>query len=249
MGELLQIRKLLSAAAVSLVLVACTPDESSESGNGGYIPSETTEAPDLEEVLTEFEKKIQCYANYSEFTDCDFDGVSNFRDVIPGKDDLADDDRDGVLNNRDRYHLIDDKSIDSDADRTPDYLDTFHGDNYGDLDNDGWQNAIDPQPYVAPPANLPAPPLPPKTVTLDNLINANLARQMRRMYDLDQPEKYVREKDSDGDRITDDEDLRPTEWTNDRDGDHDPDWFDPEPSNGHIDSKNDPYDPRNNEYW
>jgi hypothetical protein len=243
MSEFLTARKVLSAAALALVLAGCT-----ESGNGSgdsappfsgdYAPAQPT-TDTIESVTT----RINCYLEGNPLADCDKDGVSNLKDVVWSRDDLADDDRDGVLNNRDRYHFLDDKRIDIDSDTIPDYLDTFFGPNYTDIDGDGWANYIDAQPYTAPPANRVV--ARPPGMTNQQLSEYILNMQMQRKFTLDTVDK----PDTDYDGIPDERDPTRTEYTNDRDGDGDNDFYDPEANDPHRNSRNDPYDPRNDEYW
>jgi hypothetical protein len=223
----------------TLALAGCAESPSSgggtNSGSGGGSV-ETSANPLLEYA--------NCLIRDATFEDCDNDGVINANDILTGIDDDADNDGDLVLNNMDRYPGFDDKTIDIDSDGTPDYLDTYFGDNFGDVDGDGWSNGIDPQPYVAPPSHVPVA-TPPPTVTTEYLNQSLLEVQMRRKY----TEDYLNRPDRDFDGIPDDIDTRPTQFTNDRDGDGDPDFYDPEPGNAYVDSRNDIYDPRNDEYW
>lgn len=207
-------------------------------------PSPPPEGP-VSTYIDEATERLNCILEGDPNADCDADGYINSVDLAPGRDDAGDDDGDYVSNAWDRWPGLNDTTMDSDSDGTPDYLDSFFGDNYGDIDADGWMNFIDPQPYAAPTQPI----LPPSQAT--TLTNEELAEQLmelqikRKMYQ----EIYGPDEDRDYDGWPDDTDPTPTEYTNDRDGDGDSDYYDPEPGNGFIDSKNDPYDPRNDEYW
>ncbi|WP_353952448.1 hypothetical protein V6K52_03115 [Knoellia sp. S7-12] len=189
-------------------------------------------------------KRIQCHARNMAQEDCDQDGVRNSDDAIPGRDDLADDDRDSIQNRFDRSPLLNDLALDSDRDGIPDYRDTYFGNNNEDADGDRLINGFDPQPYAAPPGNTAV--IPPTGISQAQLTESLLRQQMGRKYNA---ELLGGKPDADLDGIPDDIDSTRTEFTNDRDGDGDFDYYDPKPGDFSLNSRNDPYDPRNDEYW
>ncbi len=251
-AEFPQIPRVLRTTALSFALVAglasCTSDTNETSVNNGgdtfYVPPVDTGESSVSSLLEESKTRMDCYVRSSGFEDCDQDGTINSDDVLPTRIDTADDDGDGIANNRDRWHGWDDKTVDSDGDGIADYLDTFFGNNFDDADGDGVSNDIDVQPYAAPPAGTPAP-QPPSNSNNEELKRVILKDQMKRKYTKD----LLDNPDTDYDGIPDDIDTSRTEFTNDRDGDGDYDFYDPEPRDYFVDSRNDPYDPRNNEYW
>lgn len=166
---------------------------------------------------------LDCYARFATGEDCDGDTVAN---------------------QFDRYPAADDRTFDVDGDSIADYLDTFFGDNYADADGDGLVNGLDAQPYAAPPSGVAV--QPPSTMSPGELSRQLLLAQIGRKYTA---ELVGPRPDRDYDGIPDDIDLTPTDFTNDRDGDGDQDFYDPKPSDPYVDSRNDPYDPRNDEYW
>lgn len=233
-------RRPAAALASCMALVALT------AGCGGEEGSSATGNPDsaISDAAQKGIEEIKCYGRNDPFEDCDQDGVANAADVIPGRDDMADDDSDTVINKYDRYPAFDDREFDSDKDGTPDYLDTFFGNNYDDTDGDGLINGFDAQPYAAPPSQAAV--MPPAGISHEQLTNSLLLQQMGRKFSA---EVVGAKPDADYDGIPDDVDATRTEFTNDRDGDGDPDYYDPEPGDAYTDSYNDPYDPRNDEYW
>ncbi|CAM3224363.1 hypothetical protein NODU109028_04750 [Nocardioides dubius] len=166
---------------------------------------------------------LDCYARFAPAEDCDADTV---------------------VNQFDRYPAADDRSFDFDGDGIADFLDTFYGDNDADADGDGLVNGFDAQPYAAPPGGVAV--QPPATISRDQLSRQLLLDQLGRKFTA---ELVGPEPDRDYDGIPDDVDTTPTQFTNDRDGDGDQDFYDPEPGDPYVDSRNDPYDPRNDEYW
>ena len=146
-------------------------------------------------------------------------------------------DGDGVSNWLDKYDGLNDHKFDVDHDGIIDAYDTFYGNNNGDADGDGRANGLDLQPYAAPPRGQTQTPIP-STVTKKELTDAILRQQIARQAWRDMP-----------DGIIDSDDPNSDPMRTDRDGDHEYDYWDPEPTNGYIDSRNDPYDPRNDEYW
>lgn len=218
---------------VAVAVLGCGQDDSA-----APPPSSVSDAIDAGQ------RAVACYATFDGLQDCDGDGVANAADVVPGRADLGDDDGDSVANKFDRYPSMDDRTFDIDRDGTADYRDTFFGDNRGDVDRDGLLNGYDLQPYAAPPGGSAV--TPPPAVTEAQLVDDMLLAQMGRKYSA---ELLGPKPDRDFDGIPDDSDTSPTQFTNDRDADGDPDYYDPEPGDPYLDSRNDPYDPRNDEYW
>lgn len=225
----------LLAVLAAVVMTGCSTLTNTPSSESGPIESA------LDESLAE----LDCFVRATPLEDCDGDGVSNLADIVPFRDDQGDDDGDLVLNRDDRWPNENDQLKDTDADGVADYLDTFFGDNYGDVDGDGWANSIDPQPYISPPL-LDAVAPPQTGMTQAELELLLIQEQNRRKFISD---VYGPSSDGDYDGIPDDADFSPTPFTNDRDGDGDPDFYDPRPGDYYTDSSNDPYDPRNDEYW
>lgn len=165
----------------------------------------------------------------SQDADKDGDGVDNTGDY--------DVDGDGVSNPLDKWDGFDDQKFDMDKDGIIDAYDTFYGDNSGNEDGDNWVNGFDPQPYTAPPAGQFQTPIP-STVSEEDLTNAILNQQITRNILRDMP-----------DGIPDVDDPLSDPKSIDRDGDGQYDYYDPEPRDGNVGSWNDPWDPRNDEYW
>ncbi|MFH5822307.1 hypothetical protein [Georgenia sp. AZ-5] len=194
--------------------------------------------------MSEMIRVGQCCNQALPTEDCDGDGVRNSADLRPYEADNADSDGDTVINAQDKHPGSDDTTFDLDGDGIADHLDTFLGDNNLDADGDGLLNGVDMQPYSAPPAGN-ATPQPPSTCNNEQLIQELLREQMRRKF----YREPIFELDADLDGIPDDKDRAPDLYTNDRDGDHEPDFYDPEPGDPYTDSRNDPFDSRNDEYW
>lgn len=159
---------------------------------------------------------------------------------MPYAADLKDYHSDGVINKFDKWPLENDTTHDTDRDGTPDYLDTFVGDNSANFDSDELPNGLDATPYVASQAT------PPPQLSNEALNKMLLEEQMKRAIIRD---TFGYQPDRDMDGTPDKLDSTPTPYDNDRDGDGDPDFYDPEPGNSRLQSSNDPYDPRNDEYW
>lgn len=234
------------AAAVSLLtLLALTGCGSGGGGNYNPPPQQPQEEPqpELTDIIIDATEQLRCIVEDDPLADCDGDGIWNVADVVPTRDDMADDDRDGVINKRDRWEGVDDTTLDTDGDGTADWLDTFFGDNYGDEDRDGLPNGIDAQPYSAPPTGVATQPS--TSYSYDDVTNSLLDLQSRRTY----LEVYSPSADRDHDGWTDNVDTTPTGSTNDYDNDGTADWYDPYPTDSFINAYNDPWDPSNDEYW
>ncbi|MDB5162565.1 MAG: hypothetical protein JWO54_555 [Candidatus Saccharibacteria bacterium] len=232
--ESLSKKHIRSIAGMSFIIGLTLTGCSSEAAPPGPIKT----------AIDQAQADLDCVIANDPLADCDRDNVANLADVVPWRDDYADDDGDVVANRLDRWPGHDDKVIDLDGDTIPDYLDTFFGNNYIDTDNDGLINGFDPQPYVMPPSGYAE--LPPATLTPEQLSESLLKVQMSRKLI---QEIYGPKQDTDYDGIPDSSDTNPTGYTNDRDNDGDPDFYDPKPNDYYTDSKNNPYDPRNDEYW
>lgn len=246
MERLIETRRIIAVAAASFILMAsgCEQEEQTGTDNDSSI-TEPSLSEQVDASLNRLLAYTNCIGRAAATEDCDQDGVANIADLIPLKDDNADDDGDLVLNRLDKWPLLDDKTMDIDRDGTADYLDTFFGDNYQDADGDGWINGLDPQPYAAPPLTHVLP-QPPQSLTNNDLANLLLEQQMRQKF---LAQIYGPKPDDDFDGTPNEIDTTPNEYTNDGDGDHEPDFYDPEPHDPTLDSQNDPYDPTNDEYW
>lgn len=257
-------------AAASLVLAGCTstgadtdtgnayPGTRVTTGTGTNANATPTTINDaLEQSLARMQRQVdigRCRIANAVEPDLDCDGVPDRMDRRPGRADFGDDDGDLVVNAFDRYPNYDDKRMDWDNDTVWDCFDKFAGNDFGDQDRDGILNMNDLQPFVPLQQGGYEQDINQVSVSVGNTLTSDqqLAQQvilqrMRRQ----QMEKLLAidttpplngpKKQYPG--------AKPNPFKNDYDHDHTPDQFDPFPSNPYLDRRNDPYDPRNNNWY